>query len=199
MHSLDDQKLQSIDVSFLGREAARVVDFWFGPLPREQRPVWFEKNDAFDAAIRDGFASLHELAVSGVCDAMASDPRGSLALVIVLDQFSRNLFRGDPKAFAWDDTALSHARRAIDRGFAPALPVVERQFLYMPFQHSEDLTVQAESVALFETIGEHALGFARRHQEIIERFGRFPHRNAVLGRESTAEELKFLEEPNSSF
>ena len=130
---------------------------------------------------------------------MASDPRGSLALVIVLDQFSRNLFRGDPKAFAWDDTALSHARRAIDRGFAPALPVVERQFLYMPFQHSEDLTVQAESVALFETIGEHALGFARRHQEIIERFGRFPHRNAVLGRESTAEELKFLEEPNSSF
>ncbi|MEX2617825.1 MAG: DUF924 family protein [Alphaproteobacteria bacterium] len=186
-------------MSNLKREAARVLDFWFGPPPRENRVVWFEKNDAFDRAIRENFAPLHEQAATGACDAMASNPKGSLALVIVLDQFSRNLFRDDPKAFACDDRALDHARRAIGRGFDRQLHVVERQFLYLPLEHCEDPKVQAESVALFSTIGGDALDFAQRHQEIIERFGRFPHRNAVLGRDSTAAELAFLQEPGSSF
>lgn len=181
------------------REAARVLGFWFGPPPRENRAVWFERNDAFDRAIREGFASLHKQAATGACDAMASDPEGSLALIIVLDQFSRNLFRGDPGAFACDDRALGHARRALGRGFDRKLHVVERQFLYLPLEHCEDPKVQAESVALFTAIGGDALDFALRHQEIIERFGRFPHRNAVLGRESTAAEVAFLQEPGSSF
>lgn len=184
----------------LRQEGERVLEFWFGPAPGRKRAVWFEKDSAFDAMIRARFSELHARAASGACDGMAADARGNLALVILLDQFSRNLYRGDPRAYACDGMALARARDALGKGYDRALPDVERQFFYLPFEHSEDPEVQAESVSLFDTIpDERARYFARRHYEIIERFGRFPHRNRILGRTSTAEELAFLEEPHSSF
>jgi uncharacterized protein (DUF924 family) len=184
----------------LAREARRVLDFWFGPAPGQKRDVWFKRDPVFDSLIRARFLELHGRAAAGMCDAMAADAKGSLALIVVLDQFSRNLYRDSPQAFACDGRALALARQALDRGFDRGLPDVERVFFYLPFEHCEDLAVQAESVALFATIpDERTQRFARRHQEIIERFGRFPHRNAVLGRDTTPEEHAFLQEPDSSF
>ena len=189
-----------MSVAELAREARRVLDFWFGPAPGQKRDVWFRKDAVFDSLIRDRFLDLHGRAAAGKCDAMAADAKGSLALIVVLDQFSRNLYRDSPQAFACDGRALGLARQALARGFDRGLPDVERVFLYLPFEHAEDAAVQAESVALFATVpDERTQRFARRHQEIVERFGRFPHRNAALGRVSTEEELAFLREPESSF
>ena len=126
--------------------------------------------------------------------------RGMLAAVIALDQFPRNLYRGDPRAFAADPAALALATEAVERGLDRAMSIDERKFLYLPFEHSEDPAVQARSVELFAALeDEDTLGYALRHKEIIDRFGRFPHRNEVLGRESTPEEIEFLKEPDSSF
>lgn len=177
--------------------AQDVLHFWFDQSTPQQ---WFQKDDAFDAAIRERFAALNASAAQGELWQWRSTAAGRLAEIIVLDQFSRNLFRGDARSFAQDGMALVLAQEAVARGDDAAVPAERRAFVYMPYMHSESLAVQNESVRLFSALG-HAnnLDFARRHQAIVERFGRFPHRNAVLGRNSTAAETAFLQEPGSSF
>lgn len=178
-------------------DSGDVLRFWYEECTAEQ---WFKKDAAFDATIRDRFGDLHAVASAGGCDDWAETPEGSLALVLVLDQFSRNLYRDDPRAFAQDAKALDIARRALAAGHDQAYPAGQRYFYYLPYEHSEDLRDQEESVALFEKHGDaHTLDYAIAHRDIIARFGRFPHRNAVLGRESTAEEEEFLQTPGSSF
>ena len=184
--------------------ADRVIAFWFSERDANGIPVhrkaWFEKNTAFDSEIRALFLADVEAAADGCLDAMANTPLGAVALVILLDQFPRNLFRGTGRAFTADGKAREIADAAIARGFDRELPAVMRQFLYLPFEHAENLDDQDRCVALFERLGNPELvKWAVRHHEIIVRFGRFPHRNAALGRESTPEEIAFLREPNSSF
>lgn len=168
-----------------------VLAFWF----RELKPeAWFDKNDAVDALIRERFGRIHERLVRAELEVPQAPP-GYLAAIIVLDQFSRNLYRGSPLAYANDERALALAAEAIDRGFDAELDVRERQFLYMPFMHSEDSAVQARSVELFESLGDPLVAeYARDHRRIVDRFGRFPHRNRVLGRDSTQAELEFMKE-----
>jgi uncharacterized protein (DUF924 family) len=183
-----------------------VLDFWFGPLDRRgpARPEWFRKDAAFDAEIRRGFGSLHRAAAARELEPWRASPEPMLALVIVLDQFSRNLFRGDARAFAQDAYALECAREALDRGDDLQLLPVQRQFLYMPFEHGEDLADQDRGVDLMRSLEsfEATRGvaeWAEKHRAIIRRFGRFPHRNAALGRPSTPAEEAFLKEPGSGF
>ena len=174
-----------------------VLGFWFGEFTPEQ---WFKKDEAVDAIIRARFLALHAQLAAGPPASAATDPRTALAAAIVLDQFPRNMFRGSPRAFATDPQALALAIAAVDAGLDQKLTPSERTFLYVPFEHSEDKAVQARSVALFTALGNaNYLDFAIRHKVIVDRFGRFPHRNAVLGRASTAEEIAFLKEPGSSF
>lgn len=135
----------------------------------------------------------------GELDRWRSTPLAALALIVVLDQFSRNMFRGTPRAFVGDPAALAAAAGVIERGFDRLLSAQERSFAYMPFEHAEDLAAQRRSLALFEALDPNDMQYAKRHHEIIVRFGRFPHRNAVLGRESTSEEIEFLKRPGSSF
>jgi len=142
---------------------------------------------------------LWEQAVLGGFAQWQSTPLAALALVVVLDQFSRNMFRGMPRAFAGDPAALAAAAGIVERGFDRLLSAQERTFVYMPFEHAEDLAAQNRSLALFGALDPNDMEYARRHHEIIARFGRFPHRNAVLGRESTPEEIEFLKRPGSSF
>jgi uncharacterized protein (DUF924 family) len=137
--------------------------------------------------------------VRGELDRWKATPLASLALVIVLDQFSRNMFRETPRAFSADSPALAVAASVIERGFDRLLSPVERTFMYLPFEHAEDLAAQRRSLALFEALDPDDMQYVKRHYEIIARFGRFPHRNAILGRESTAEEIEFLKQPGSSF
>lgn len=177
--------------------ADSVLDWWFSP---ETKPRWFGGGEAFDVAVRERLGALCERALAGELAGWAADSRGLLALVILLDQVPRNIFRGTPRAFAGDPEALALARLAVDRGLDQGLTVDERLFLYLPFEHAEHLAEQQRSVALFRALGDPGyLDYAVRHLAVIERFGRFPHRNAVLGRASTAEELAFLQEPGSSF
>jgi len=142
---------------------------------------------------------LWEQAVRGELERWRSTPLAALALVVVLDQFSRNMFRGTPRAFVGDPAALAAAAGLIERGFDRVLSAQERTFTYMPFEHAEDIAAQRRSLALFEALDPNDMEYARRHHEIIARFGRFPHRNAVLGRESTPEEIEFLKQPGSLF
>lgn len=189
-------------------EATALVDFWFGP-PRspgrfQQREVWFKSDPGFDAALRERFGILQGRAAAGECADWALEAEPCLALILLLDQLPRNLFRGTAQAFACDTLAREMARGALKRGFDRSLPATWRQFIYLPFEHSEDLADQELSVTLFTALARDptlagTLDFARRHHAIIARFGRFPHRNAALGRVSTAEEEAFLKEPNSSF
>jgi uncharacterized protein (DUF924 family) len=181
-----------------------VLAFWFDGVAGDdftsRNRIWFGNDSAVDDAIRSRFAGLHADAAAGRLGAWETDPRGALALVVILDQFPRNMFRGTPAAFATDPQALAVARRAIDRGFDSLLRPVERLFLYLPFEHSETLADQERAVALVAALGDrNTLDYAERHREIIARFGRFPHRNAVLARASTPEEAAFLSQPNSSF
>lgn len=177
--------------------ARELLRFWFEETDPE---LWFAKNDDFDAACRDRFGALYERAATSEFADWEETPEGCVALVIALDQLPRNIHRGDARAFATDPAARAVLRRALERGFDQVLPRRWRQFLYMPLQHSEDAADQALSVALNATLGdEEVLKFARAHKDIIERFGRFPHRNGALGRETTAEEAAFLEQPGSSF
>jgi len=174
-----------------------IVRFWFEELlPKD----WFRKDEAVDGTIASRFgATYHELR-SGVPASWLDKPEGFLAAILVLDQFPRNMFREEARAFATDQPALALAKRAIAEGAAAKLSPNQRSFIYVPFQHSEDKADQARSVALFTVLGQPlGLDFALRHQAIIDRFGRFPHRNAVLGRASTEEEQAFLAEPGSSF
>jgi len=177
-----------------------VLDFWFG-LPAEAgqfRKVWFQRDEAFDAEIATRFATVHEAALAGAHDAWAEKPHGALALVIALDQFPRNLHRGSARAYAADAKAREVARMAVlERGFDRGLAVVERLFLYLPFEHGEALADQDLCVALFEGMrGEPGaadlIRYAWEHRAVIRRFGRFPHRNADLGRASTPAEEAFL-------
>ena len=156
---------------------------------------WFSKDDAFDADIRQRFLSTYEAAARGELAAWEETAEGALALSIVLDQFPRNMFRNDARAYAADPLARAVAERALARGFDQAFPVAERTFFYLPFEHSEALADQERSVALFRVTGDvELLKWAEVHAEIIRRFGRFPHRNAVLGRTTTADEQAFLAE-----
>jgi uncharacterized protein (DUF924 family) len=173
-----------------------VLHFWFDELAPAD---WFAKNDAIDARIRDRFLTLHERLAAD--DGLGvSAPRTTLAAVIVLDQFSRNSFRGSPRAFAADPSARRLARTAIEQGFDRVMNKEERLFLYMPFEHSEDREDQSLSVNLITQLADDDwTRYAMAHKVIIDRFGRFPHRNAILQRHSTTDELALLKEPMSSF
>jgi uncharacterized protein (DUF924 family) len=174
-----------------------VLKFWFEVTEPDQ---WFEKDPTFDASIRERFLGLHEILASRGKKDLLDDAQAALAAVIVFDQMSRNMFRDTPRAFAADPLALSVAEAAIARGFDAGLTKDQRMFLYLPFQHSEDRQSQARSVALTASLGDTELQkWAEAHKAIIDRFGRFPHRNAVLGRISTAEETEFLKRPDSYF
>lgn len=176
-------------------EAEEVLEFWFG----RERKAWFAKDPAFDAEIRARFLPLYERAAAGGLASWMQEPRSCLALVIVTDQFPRNMFRNSARAFAADALAREAARTIVERGWDRGFSVDERTFAYLPFEHSESLEDQQRSCELMQPLGEELYRYAERHREIIERFGRFPHRNAALGRESTAEELDFLGQPGSSF
>jgi uncharacterized protein (DUF924 family) len=186
-----------------------ILNFWFGDPAQsaygQWRSIWFRKDPDFDAEIRQRFWVDYEQAVAGQLSDWREQPGTCLALVIVLDQFSRNLFRGSPRSFAADSQALAVAQQALDRGYEAALVPVERFFLYLPFEHSEDLADQDRCVALFEALVaaapelESGLDYAHRHRRVIQRFGRFPHRNEILGRASTPAELEFLQQPGSRF
>ena len=183
-----------------------VLDFWFGPPETrgKSRPEWFRKDEKFDAEIWRRFGALHAAAALGEFEAWRGEPQSMLALVVILDQFSRNLYRGDARSFAQDGHALACAREALARGDDATLLPVERQFLYLPFEHSEDLADQERAVELMGALEafEPTRGlveWAERHREVVRRFGRFPHRNAALGRTSTAEEAEFLKQPGSGF
>ena len=175
-----------------------VIGFWFAP---EHRRFWFERSDAFDRAVRDRLAGSYERAAAGACEDWRELARGCLSLCILLDQVPRNLFRGDPRAFATDAAALAVARHALDQGFDRGLGQAERLFLFLPLEHSEDLADQELCCRLTALLDEAPEwhDYALRHRDIVARFGRFPHRNAVLGRVSTTEETAFLEQPGSSF
>lgn len=171
--------------------AEAILHFWF----EETKPYqWFRRDEAFDNAIRTRFGALHEAAKAGKLDVWRAHPRHSLALIILLDQFSRNLYRGDARAFAQDAQALDVAREAIRRRFDKLFDAKARAFFYMPFMHAEDKGVQDECVALFtaQLPDTYNVPFAVEHRDIVKRFGRFPHRNKVLGRASTPEEIQFL-------
>ncbi|OJU92418.1 MAG: hypothetical protein BGO13_08860 [Burkholderiales bacterium 66-5] len=176
---------------------ARVLAFWFEESSAQQ---WFAKDDAFDAAIRTRFTALHAQAARGELWRWRVDAPGRLAEIIVLDQFSRNLHRGSGAAFAQDAVALVLAQELVAQALDRHLPVAQRAFAYLPYMHSESLAVQHESIRLYEALAQPGnLDFAYQHRDIVARFGRYPHRNAALGRESTAEEIAFLKQPGSSF
>ena len=187
--------------------AEELLAFWFA---ERSRTLWFERDEAFDEEIRARFAGLLADGASGALARWEETPSAALALVILLDQFPRNMHRGRAEAFACDPLARAIAGRAIERGFDAMVHHDWRPFFYLPFEHSEDPAEQDRSVALFQAWAEAAPEAERqkcleqcewvlRHQEIIQRFGRFPHRNPALGRETTAEEEAFLKEPRSSF
>jgi uncharacterized protein (DUF924 family) len=181
----------------LNSEQRQILDFWLVETDAEK---WFTRDEAFDAEIRERFTDLHARAAAGELAHWRGTPEGCLAEIILLDQFSRNLYRDDPRAFAADELAREVLALALARDFDAAMSQDEKRFLYMPLQHSENIDDQTRSVALFRTLeDDNTFQYTLRHQEIIARFGRFPHRNAALGRASTPEEIAFLKEPNSSF
>jgi uncharacterized protein (DUF924 family) len=188
----------------MNAQAAAVLDFWFAG-SAAARPQWFRKDAAFDALIAARFAGLVDHALGGGLAAWAHEPSEALAQVVVLDQFTRNTLRDTPRAFAGDALALAAARTMVAHGDDLALPPLRRVFAYLPFEHAEDRAMQHESLRLFAALAaaDASLAvfddYARRHADVIRRFGRFPHRNALLGRESTAEEVQFLQQPGSRF
>ena len=178
-------------------DAQEVLAFWFEEVPPEK---WFVRDHALDAAIADRFARIRDDVVARGAQGWRGDAETLLAAVIAADQFSRNLFRGSAEAFAGDRLALELAREAMGKGWDRELTTAQRAFLYMPLMHAEDAQAQAESVAAFEALGAaDNLAFARDHAEAIARFGRFPGRNAALGRMSTPEELAFLADGNGDW
>jgi len=190
------------------RDWTAVLEFWFGatdsPEFGRSRKRWFEKSAEYDALVRDRFLETHEAAAANRLDAWSDRPLGALALVVVLDQFPRNMFRGTPRAFAADHKALAVARGTIARGFDAALLPAQRRFVYLPFEHAEDLAAQREALRLYERLhgdptSSGGITYAMLHYAVVARFGRFPHRNAILGRESTPDELEFLSRPGASF
>ncbi len=177
--------------------AETVIRFWFEEIEQAQ---WWKKDAAFDQLIKDRFASLHQQAICCELYSWRTTALGRLAEVIVLDQFSRNMFRDTAQAFAYDALALALAQETVACGADQHLSATQKNFLYMPYMHSESLAIHNEAVSLFEKNGaESNLTFEIKHRDIIEKFGRYPHRNAILGRTSTAAELEFLQQPGSSF
>jgi uncharacterized protein (DUF924 family) len=197
--------------SALPAQVQAVLDFWFLPAGalghNHPRLEWFRKDAAFDEAIRRQFSTLVDEALAGTLPDWGDSAEAALARILVLDQFTRNLFRDDARAFAGDAAALALATKLVGSGRDKNLPPIRRWFVFMPFMHSESLLEQERSVALFEGLRreaqesafESAFGYALRHRQIVEQFGRFPHRNTVLGRTSTAAEEAFLTQPGSSF
>jgi uncharacterized protein (DUF924 family) len=170
--------------------AADVLAFWRAAGSAK----WFNKDSAFDADITQRFSALWQEAAAGALPSWEDTPEGALALVILLDQFPRNMFRADARAFATDTTARAVAERVIARGFDQAVPAAERLFFYLPYEHSESEADQEYAIALFDALGDPDLSrWAKLHADIIRRFGRFPHRNTALGRTSTREEQAFLD------
>lgn len=189
-------------------QAKAILEFWFGhpdePGYGKPRQIWFSKNTDFDREMQTRFLTDYQKAATGYLDNWIDTPESCLALILLLDQFPRNMFRDTPEAFATDLKALSAAQHAVAQGYDRKLLPVQCWFIYLPFEHSEDLAHQHQCVKLFQQLSHHsesvsAIEFAFQHQQIIERFGRFPHRNSILGRISTPEEEEFLQLPNSSF
>jgi uncharacterized protein (DUF924 family) len=191
-------------------KSAAILDYWLGPEatrddpPAEVRKRWFEKSPMTDAYIAEHFSTLIASAAIGALDSWADTARGRLALIILLDQFTRNVHRDNPRAFDHDHKALSLVHGGLELGQDKELAAAERQFFYMPLMHSEVLAEQRRSVALFDALAHDAPAldsreWAKKHCAIIERFGRFPHRNNLLGRTSTGDEVAFLMQPGSSF
>ncbi|USX27102.1 DUF924 domain-containing protein [Oxalobacteraceae bacterium OTU3CINTB1] len=203
----------------MNEQAQAVFDFWFQPGPGQPadapRREWFQKDDAFDREIGNRFGALIALALAGgLLEWDAEGPPSRLARILLLDQFTRNVHRGTPQAFAGDALALQAAQAMVDAGHDEALPPLQRAFVYLPFEHAEDMAMQELAVALFTLMENEerdvvsaatlkgiggSLDYAQRHREVIRRFGRFPHRNAILGRPSTAEEQAYLQQPGSGF
>jgi uncharacterized protein (DUF924 family) len=189
--------------------AQAILDFWFGSKQSSEygkfRREWFSKDPAFDEAIRKNFLNDYIDAAAGKLTDWQKEKDTNLALIILLDQFPRNMFRNDARAYATDPLALATAKYAIARDFDQSAAIVERMFFYLPFEHSENLADQEQGITLYRKFTEthpeaaEALDYALQHHAIIKRFGRFPHRNAELGRTSTAEEIEFLKQPGSSF
>lgn len=200
---------------------AEVLEFWFGAAPPtdlaglSMTGKWFAKSDAFDNLVRERFGVVIEAALKGKLDEWAKEPFGWLALLVVLDQFTRNVYRGRPESFAGDAAALHWAEYGASQGWDRALPLMTRPFTYLPLEHAEDLRRQDRSVAAFEALLAEAirsgvpeemlelfrsyLDFAERHRDVIRSFGRFPHRNAILNRISTDAELEYLAQPGAGF
>ena len=196
------------DPATLPARARALLDFWFGPAEHPEclhhKQIWFRSTPEFDAAVRENFAADHDAAAAGALTAWEEAPLSALALVMLLDQVPRNIFRSTPRAFAGDPLALAATNRALERGFDQKVPPAWRLFFYLPLEHSEILEDQQRGLDLLLALpavqGRPSEGkMSRLHLEIIERFGRFPHRNAILGRESTAEELAFLIECEHRF
>ena len=201
------------DAHPLDPQAADVLAFWFGePGSAERetyRTLWFEKSDATDREIAARFGTLIERALRGELADWSHEPAGALAQIVLLDQFTRNVFRDTPRAFAGDARALAAATAMVGRRQDEALPALRRSFVYMPFEHAEGLGAQDEAVRLFTRLLESTpeadpglrsmLDYAEKHRAVIRRFGRFPHRNAILGRHSTPDETAFLQQPGSRF
>jgi uncharacterized protein (DUF924 family) len=186
-----------------------VLAYWFGhpddPCFGKPRVAWFNKDAAADAEIRSRFRALHQWAHGGLLNAWDEQAESALALTLVLDQFSRQIYRGQSKAFASDGKALALAEEALAAGFDQVLAPIQRAFFYFPFEHAESASAQARAVVLFEALAAEApelanfADYARRHRDVIARFGRFPHRNALLGRANTPEEAEYLAQPGSGF
>ncbi len=175
-----------------------ILNFWFGEPGSsnygQYKDFWFQSTPELDQQIREKFEPVYQKAFKGKLDALLQTPEGSLALVILLDQFPRNMYRETPQAFASDEKALKAAKKALEKKFDHDLLPLQRMFLYLPYEHSENLEDQEQSIKLFENLGDKtALKYAIEHRNVIMQFGRFPHRNTILGRESTPEETRFLE------
>jgi uncharacterized protein (DUF924 family) len=196
--------------------AEDILYFWFGELDElgcaspNQRKLWWTKSEEFDQTIRSKFLPVYEAVAAGDLERWRSTPRGTLAYIIVLDQFSRNMFRNTAKMFSADPRAREVCREGLDAGFDTELRFDERVFFYLPLEHSEDLADHERCHELFSALcktapeslqadAEYYLDYAKQHRAIIDRFGRYPHRNEVLGRTSTQEEIEFLKQPGSSF
>lgn len=189
-------------------QAQEILDFWFGKPDRadygKPRDFWFTKKPEFDEQVRTRFLKDYQKAAEGYLEDWIEFPDTCLALILLLDQFPRNMFRGTPEAFATDWEALSTAHHAVAKGYDRKLLPVQRWFIYLPFEHSENLEDQRRAVKLFQQLSDDpdsasCIDYAIRHMEVIERFGRFPHRNAILGRTSTSEEKEFLKQSGSRF
>ena len=187
---------------------SEVYEFWFGAPGSDThgkvRDFWFGGGPETDAEIIERFSQTHEDAISGRLESWTTEPRGAVSLILVLDQFPRNMFRGDARSFASDHLALVNAKKLLNSPAHDALMTVEKMFAYLPFEHSENIDDQEKSVALFQAIDPHDdkdewIDFAIQHRDIIQRFGRFPHRNPIIGRQSTPEEERWLEESDQRF